>query len=491
MVLGATFFFRTVLCLIAGIALALRFIAGAPAVAQGSTALPAEPYSLSYAAGGYDARGNFLGGTVLMNLAAFEGRLYAGIGYWMDRPKLFGARFDPRGGSGREGDSYPVRADPDSAAQLVVLDSKSAQWRQEYAFSEQDLAGAFKYKRLSTMEAVQFHRFDGAGNIVGNLAEMLVAGLGGPSGAVYTQKSPGNWEDTRLPGAIPIRSLALHYDRAERTERLYASGGSLDPNVDWGIYSGVFDPTAPGRIRWDPKPESIGPRGRAMSMVECNGVLFAAARPSILRRDDAAKAWQVVYSYPVADSFDLSKYASGFRGLTCTNAPDGKKVLLSGFEGVSGDILRIDLQTGTAAVELQTRQFLTQQWGVAPAKSDIIAGYNDIPIVKSGPSEVRLLGLLALNPNAMNEAWFLSRTAGSTPRYELHEVRPPAKWPYSRSDGALWSVVAIAVSPFPEDQGQVLYLGGYDGHFQPDHNTAWLDRVGVDTALTPYAGTYH
>jgi hypothetical protein len=39
-------------------------------------ALPAnEPYSLSYAAGGRDAQDDFLGGTELMNLAAFGGRL--------------------------------------------------------------------------------------------------------------------------------------------------------------------------------------------------------------------------------------------------------------------------------------------------------------------------------------------------------------------------------------------------------------------------------
>jgi hypothetical protein len=46
--------------------------------------------------------------------------------------------------------------------------------------------------------------------------------------------------------------------------------------------------------------------------------------------------------------------------------------------------------------------------------------------------------------------------------------------------------VAIAVSPFLEDHGRVVYLGGYDGHFKPDHNIAWLDRVGIDAALARY-----
>jgi hypothetical protein len=454
---------------ISRIPLFLIVIIGFQAAAQSTATLPAnEPYTLSYAAGGSDARGNFLGGTELMNLAAFERKLYAGIGYWMDRPEI-----------------VPQHPDPKSGAQILVLDAKAAQWRQESSFSEGASAGGSN-TRLSTMQVMQFRRFDAAGNILGPLAEILVVGLDGPSGTVYTQRSPGNWEDTRIPTPTPIRSLAVYYDPTDRTERLYAAPGGGLGSLDRAVFSGIYDPSAPGRIRWNPTPEPIGVGGRVMSMAKCDGALFAAARPSIFRRNDAQKSWDAIYSYPVTDPFDLSKYASGFRGLTCINGPDGKKALLSGFEGTSGDILRIDPHTGAAVVELQTRQFLIQQWGFPPLKQDVIAGYNDIPTVKDGPGEIRLFGLLSRNFNEMNAAWVLSRASGDPPRYDLHRVSAPATWPHSRSDDALWSVRTIAVSPFPEDQGQVLYLGGYDGHFQPDHNTAWLDRVGVDTVLAPY-----
>jgi hypothetical protein len=460
---------RTLLFLIVIFAILSRLVSSIQAGAEPISTLPAsEPYSLSYAAGGYDARGNFLGGTELMNLAAFEGKLYAGIGYWMDRPQII-----------RE---HP---DPKSGAQILVLDAKVAQWRQENGFSEGASAGGVN-TRLSTLRAIQFHRFDAAGNILGPLTQILVVGLDGANGTVYTQRSPGSWEDTRLPTPTPIRSLAVYYDPTDKTERLYAAPGGELESADRAVFSGVYDPSAPGRIRWNPTPEHIGVGGRVMSMTECNGALFAAARPSIFRRNDAQKSWEAIYSYPVTDPFDLSKYASGFRGLTCINGPDGKKTLLSGFEGSSGDILRIDPHTGAAVVELHTRQFLIQQWGSPPLKQDVIAGYNDIPAVKGGPGEIRLFGLLSRNVNEMNAAWVLSRTTSYPPRYDLHRVNPPMTWPHSRSDDALWSVRAIAVSPFPGDQGQVLYLGGYDGHFQPDHNTAWLDRVGVDTALAPY-----
>jgi hypothetical protein len=435
-----------------------------------------EPYSLSYAGGGRDAQGDFLGGTELMNLAASGGRLYAGIGYWMDRPGVFGS------------------SDPRSAAQILVLDSKGAQWRQEFVFDQKGGDAGFKYSRLSTMEVLRFHRFDANGNVVGPSAEVLTVGLDGVLGAVYTQASPGKWEDTQIPAPTPVRALAVHYDPVDRTEKVYAGfGGEQDRGVGHGVYSGVYDPSAPGRIRWSSAPEDVAVESRVMSMADCGGVLFAAAKPSIFRRDDANKTWRTIYSYPIADDFDRSKYASGFRGLTCVDDPAraGGKVLLSGFEGVSGDILRIDPQSGAAVVELHSRQFLTEQWGGGPKRKDIIAGYNDAPVVKRNP-QIRLFSVLARSPldQEQNSAWFLARTDGDPPRYDLHEVEP-LDWPNPRSDAALWSVRAIAVSPFPEDQGQVLYLGGYDGHFQPDHNTAWLYRVGVDTALERYGSPSH
>lgn len=464
-----SFISEILLWLIVVFALLCHSAVDAQAVAQGISKSPAtEPYSLSYAAGGYDAQGDFLGGTELMNLAGFGGKLYAGVGYWMDQPRKFGS------------------SDPKPGAQILVLDSSNARWRQEYVFDDRDAAGALKYVRLSTMEVVEFHRFDAAGNVLGPLAEMLMVGLDGNNGGVYTQKSPGKWEDTRIPTSTPIRSLAVHYDPTDRTEKLFAgTGGSQDRDLDRGIYWGVYDPSSPSGIRWDPTPERLGVQSRVMSMAECDGALFAAAKPSIFRRNDGQKSWEAVHSYPMTDSFDQTKYVSGFRGLTSIAGPDGTKALLSGFEGVAGDIFRIDPHTGAAILELGTRQFLTQQWGYPPAKRDIIPGYNDIPLVKSGSSEIRLLGLDTHSPkaNKENSAWFLSRTTGNPPRYEFHEVDAPVKWPYNRSDGALWSIRTIIVSPFPEDQKQVLYLGGYDGHFKPDHNTAWLYRVGIDAAL--------
>jgi hypothetical protein len=328
----------------------------------------------------------------------------------MDRPGVFGS------------------SDPRSAAQILVLDSKRAQWRQESVFDQKGGDAGFRYSRLSTMEVLRFHRFDTNGNVVGPLAEVLAVGHDGVQGAVYTQTSPGKWEDTLIPTPTPVRSLAVHYDPVDSTERVYAGfGGEQDRVLERGIYSGAYDPPAPGSIRWNPTPEDAGVESRVMSKADCGGALFAAAKPSIFRRDDANKSWRMVYSYPIADEFDRSKYASGFRGLACIDDPAraGGKVLLSGFEGISGDILRIDPQSGAAVVELHSRQFLAEQWGGGPKRKDIIAGYNDAPVVKRNP-EIRLFSVLARSSlgSEQNSAWFLSRTDGNPPRYELHEVNP-------------------------------------------------------------------
>ena len=388
--------------------------------------LSQEPYSVSYAAGGYDAAGHFLGGTELTSLTAYDGKLYAGIGYWMDRPNLFPDKLDPRSG-----------------AQIIVQDSRQSPWRLETSFDRKAPDGHFLYTRTSTMQIIEFHRFDAAGNVLGPLAQMFMVGLDGTSGAVFTRSAPGEWQDTAFPAPIAIRSLALHYDKTDKTEKLYAAGGVLEGSDDRPIYAGVYDPSAPGRIRWSPAPESAGFQNRVMSMVECNGTLFAAAKPSIAKRNDVTKTWELVYTYDITRPFDKTKFVSGFRSLTCIDDPadNGKRALLTGFEGIMGDIFRIDAVTGAAEIEHHSRDFFIQKWGGPPVRRDLIMGYNDVPIVKAGPPNVRLFGLYAFSPNLAdgNAAWLLSRTAGNPPRYELHQVNP-LSWPNRRSDVGLWSV---------------------------------------------------
>src|SRR5215468_3371227 len=81
----------------------------ARAEAQPATA---EGFAVSYTAGQRDGTGRFMGGTELRNLLGHRGTLYAGDGYWMDRP----------GPEGRQ------------PAQLLRLDDPTGSWRVESSF---------------------------------------------------------------------------------------------------------------------------------------------------------------------------------------------------------------------------------------------------------------------------------------------------------------------------------------------------------------------
>src|SRR6266700_4889607 len=85
--------------------------AATAAVAAGSRA---DDFQVSYAAGSRDEAGRFAGGTEIRLLVAHGGRLYAGNGYWEDRP-------GPEGPQG---------------AQILVLDKPGGRWRVDHAFEE-------------------------------------------------------------------------------------------------------------------------------------------------------------------------------------------------------------------------------------------------------------------------------------------------------------------------------------------------------------------
>jgi hypothetical protein len=72
------------------------------AVAQGQA--HADDFQVSFQAGVRDAAGCFAGGTEMRLLTAHDGKLYAGNGYWEDRP----------GPEGRQG------------AEILVLDTRPA-----------------------------------------------------------------------------------------------------------------------------------------------------------------------------------------------------------------------------------------------------------------------------------------------------------------------------------------------------------------------------
>src|SRR5260370_835953 len=110
--------------------LVATLLGGACAAASGSARGEGD-FQLSFAAGSTDGAGRFMGGTELRVLAVHGGKLYAGNGYWEDRP-------GPQG------------------AQILVLDGSGARWRVEHAFDEPMPGGRPRDLAVSALNEVGF-----------------------------------------------------------------------------------------------------------------------------------------------------------------------------------------------------------------------------------------------------------------------------------------------------------------------------------------------
>ena len=213
-------------------------IAAAPGGAQDSAGGGAKPegFELSFAPGGRDAAGRFMGGTEIRSLVAHGGKLYAGNGYWEDRP----------GSEGPQG------------AQILVLDRPDGEWRVDQTFDDRLPGGRFRDLAIGAMREVVFAT-DGTGKPLLEPVPVLIASTWDLSGAIRVfarDDATGAWaavtltSDRRIPGHLPqVRAFGQHRDRVTGIDHVFAG---QDPR---GIFSGSYDPAVTGRIRWSASPE--------------------------------------------------------------------------------------------------------------------------------------------------------------------------------------------------------------------------------------------
>ena len=436
----------------------------------------ADDFQISFAAGARDPAGNFAGGTEMRLLTAHAGRVYAGNGYWEDRPGL----------EGRQG------------AQILVLDGPGKPWRVDHSFAEwlsngrrRDLAvGALFEARFAT---------DGSGVNLREPVSLLLASTWDLTGAarVFTRDdATGAWsamtlaQDRPAPDFLPqIRSFASHRDRVTGIDLVFAG------EMPHGIFAGSYDPAAPGRVRWNATPEldanavstafsGLAGRLRVSSFAEADGRLYAAVGQQVYQRTDGpASRWRLIYSNPHPGHSE-----TGLRGLTAISTVGGQ-ALLAAVEGNAPRLVRIDPNDGNEVTELQLDDFLARAWGMRPGY--VIAAYNDMPrIIVPGEGEALLIGLQAFIPRnvpiaaghtmfeagyaqAESGAWYLVRWPDGN--YALHKVTAAFGHP-------LIAPRAFIVSPFPGDGGAV-YFAGYDAIKAPAHNTAWIARADLAAAL--------
>ncbi len=444
-----------------------------------STAAHRDPLGLKftrdYLPGTRDPGGQWMGGSETMCLLAHGGKLFAGLGYWMDQPY-----------------AKPKGDEPWTGAQVLVKESASGPWRVDVTFGPQ-------YLRTESLASITLTT-DAGGARLATPVTLLVAGPSdwiNPDTRMATawirDDTTGRWTRTDIapePNHAGVRSFGSHVDKVTGIHHLFAG-------ISHGqIYRGSYDPAAPGRVRWHAEAELSGV-GRPMAMTETGGTLYAACgikddtpnSGGLFRRIDSPQPrWEVVYRWPyhIAEKGDETVL---LRGLTpVPESEGGGHTVLLGTRAFRGAIDRIDPTQGHAAtVELQIRPFFAKAWGLETYGGPCLSAYNRIlPATHPLTGEkIHLIGVWVNHPDPTlpphNGAYYLVRRAAGT--YEWGEVYDP-EHPVPSGSG-LFGTRSIEVSPFAEDEGKVFYFGGHDCASRPSHNTAWIYRAAA-TAGPPH-----
>ena len=433
---------------------------------------------MSFFPGSQDAEGRFMGGTEIRSLVAHAGKLFAGNGYWEDK------------------------SEASRGAQILVLDRPGGRWRVDHAFDELMPGGRARYIAVGAMDEVHFDT-DGNGNPLAKPVSILLASTWdrADEDKVFARDdATGGWigvvlaYNERIAGAkiAQVRSFGSHRDRI--TGIAYAFAGQRPQ----GIYSGVYDPTVPGRIRWSKAPElelsalpipefrGLGGRLRVTSFAECNDHLYAAVGQQIYERiDGAAPHWRLIYTNP-----DPGRSQSGLRGLTAVPSPSGHgQALLAAVEGTAPRIVRIDPGDGGETTEVDLHGLLSRAWGMETGYT--IAAYNNMTEVRNSNGEdVLLIGLEAVIPRSspvadpnklfnlsdgrrvQRDAWYLIRHSNG--EYDLRRIPAVTGQP-------MVATRSIVVSPFP-GEGDALYFSGFDANVAAAHDTAWIVRSTLEAA---------
>src|SRR5260370_18086300 len=133
-------------------------------------------------------------------------------------------------------------------------------------------------------------------------------------------------QDRTAPDFLPqVRSFGGHRDRQTGIDLVFAG---QDPR---GIFSGNYDATATGRVRWGAAPEldisrismsgfpGLAGRLRVSSFADCNGRLYAPAGHHIYERSDVRELpWRHVYTNPPP-----GRSETGLRRLSASPNPSG------------------------------------------------------------------------------------------------------------------------------------------------------------------------
>jgi ribosomal protein S18 acetylase RimI-like enzyme len=431
-------------------------------------------FQVDYVPGSEDPQGRVLSATETTALVAHRGQLFATFG---------GAR--------KSADS-----DPDFRGYAVVRkESADSPWQVDL-----DL-GPYPF-RTETMTSVAFHT-DYQGRKLPEPVPILVAGNWSTiqRKVLVRDDGAGKWLDLPISRegllageTFSIRSFGSHVDRVTGVHLLFAGGWRSSArsvgNFNAAVYRAAYDPRSPGNLRWSPTVELQGV-GRIMAFAECNGDLYLAAAikddsplsGGVFRRVDGENPrWELVYRWKDYDLTVWDDEQRMMRGLTAVPDPSGsgRQVLIGVRYFPVPVIERIDPQRDhQVTVEVNLKEYFGRAFhGGGKYIGPIRAAYNGFTAVNDPHTgeTVHLAGVQIYHPgfpeSPYNGSHYLVRRLDGT--YDWGPVFDPRQ-PLA-SGRSLDATRIITISPFPQDQGRVLYFGGYDGPFV-DNRTGWIYRA--------------
>lgn len=476
---------KAILCL------AGAFLFGAAAPSNPDADVVEPGWERSYRAGTTDSAGNYMGGSTMPHVVAHQGRLFAGNSYWCDSRNIWYGGNDPKTGW----------------AQVLRLDRPGGSWVEDLDLGPQHL-------RVEILKSVTF-RTDGVGRALPKPVNLLLASTYTPfpdrsevEVSLFTRDdATGKWVRSKVySGERPndledrsVRAMCVHRDKVTGVDRLFLAIGKL------GIFSGVFDEAAKGKVQWSAQSESGPVETRPLAIIEVNGdLLFSAGRKIYRRVDGKGPSYEIIHDTSDLYADVALQPTGGIRGLTPLPNPKGKgeSLIFAMWEGnrSRGEVFRLDPEAdGTF-----TR---TREVAVADLMSEYLAGnpvfmvgaaYNYFfPVTDPATGKtVHLFGFECWIGGHKFPLWEANEKGGfyaggmvvirdEMGRYRLKEINGRS----APSKPALVAPYCFAISPFPADRGQVIYFGGHDANAKPSHNMAWIFSTRIDSFLRPDANT--
>ncbi len=424
-----------------------------------------DTYQQSWKAGQKDINNKRMNGTEIVKITAHKGKLFAATSIWMESEHTLGG------------------------SQILIKESHKSPWKVEHQFGPD-------IRRCLSLFSLTFTT-DYEGKKIKPIT-ILLAGTSTKKNDminIYRHKDKsGGWMAlpiVKAKDSSQIRGIGFHRDKVTGIDMVFVGIGSTkNKPASYGLITGAYKDDAKGRIVWNKKPElKLGEKERFMEFSVCNGDLYVSSTKKIFKRIDGEKPkWTMIFE-------DSRQFAPlGIRGLATVPKPGANKEELLFINWA--EILRLDpLDNNKITKELDIPAFLTEQWKL-PVKN-ALAGYNKIVSFKRVSGETCwLVGFQStydkkwIKKEKPKDLLIKIRDDGTRPvayfagegrflvrSMEREKINYDIKTIDDPSRSLLGAVRTLAPSPFKEDKGDILYLGGIDCNGIPHHDTGWIYRV--------------